>query len=119
MTRAITHGLLVGLLFAAKASAVESKGGPAKLPRVAIAGLAIESSTFSPARTIEEEFHATTGDAVLATYPFLAPGSLARQRAVWVPTLTGHALPGGRVTREAYESLLGKTLKRLEADLPY
>jgi len=53
---------------------MESKRGQGKLPRIAIAGLAIESSTFSPARTVEEEFHARTGDAVLESYPFLAPG---------------------------------------------
>jgi len=31
----------------------------AKLPRIAILGLAIESSTFSPALTHEEDFHAS------------------------------------------------------------
>jgi microcystin degradation protein MlrC len=119
MTRAITHGLLVCLLFAAPAPTAESKGGPAKLPRIAIAGLAIESSTFSPARTGEAEFRARTGDAVLESYPFLAPGSAARRRATWVPTLTGRALPGGMVTHEAYESLLGKMLEMLAAGVPY
>ena len=119
MTRAAVLGLLVGLLIAASARATESKGEPVRLPRVAIAGLAIESSTFSPARTVEAEFHAQTGQAVLETYPFLAPGQSARQRATWVPTLTGHALPGGTVTREAYESLVGKMLGLLAAGLPY
>ena len=33
----------------------------AKLPRIAILGLAIESSTFSPALTHEEDFHASQG----------------------------------------------------------
>ena len=32
-----------------------------KLPRIAMAGLAIESSTFSPALTDEEAFHAKYG----------------------------------------------------------
>jgi microcystin degradation protein MlrC len=119
MTRLAAHGLLAGLLLAASAPAMESQGGPGKLPRIAIAGLAIESSTFSPARTVEEEFHARTGDAVLESYPFLAPGSAARKRATWIPTLTGHALPGGTVTRPAYESLLGKMLSMLAAGVPY
>jgi hypothetical protein len=119
MTRAITDGLLVGLLFAASAPATQSMTRPAKLPRIAIAGLAIESSTFSPARTGEAEFRARMGDAVLESYPFLAPGSAARRRATWVPTLTGRALPGGMVTREAYESLLGKMLTTLGAGVPY
>src|SRR5690606_28113201 len=35
------------------------------------------------------------------------------------PTLRGHAIPGGIVTREAYEELVGKTLEMLKANLPY
>jgi microcystin degradation protein MlrC len=119
MTRAAVLGLLAGFLLAASAPAMQSGSGQRRLPRIAIAGLAIESSTFSPARTREEDFHARTGDAVLEDYPFLAPGSKDRERAHWIPTLTGHALPGGMVTREAYESLMSKTLKMLAANVPY
>lgn len=90
-----------------------------QLPRIAIAGLAIESSTFSPARTHEEAFHARTGEDVYTLYPFFSPDSILRQSAQWFPTLKGHALPGGIVTREAYESLVGKTLDMLKANLPY
>jgi len=90
-----------------------------KLPRVAVAGIAIESSTFSPALTHEEAFHARTGEAVLDYYPFMANDSADRNRAIWFPTITGHALPGGTVTREAYESLLGQTLDMLAQNLPY
>ncbi|SDJ90009.1 Microcystin degradation protein MlrC, contains DUF1485 domain [Catalinimonas alkaloidigena] len=90
-----------------------------KLPRVAIAGLAIESSTFSPALTEEEAFHARQGESILEYYPFLAPDSLDRQRAEWFPALVGRALPGGVVTREAYESLVGKLLARLKQNAPY
>ncbi len=89
------------------------------LPKVAIAGIAIESSTFSPARTHEEAFHARSGDAVLDYYPFMSKDSTDRNRAIWFPTITGHALPGGTVTREAYESLLTKTLEILKTNLPY
>lgn len=89
------------------------------LPRVAVAGIAIESSTFSPALTEEEAFHARTGNAVLDYYPFMHQDSLDRGRAIWFPTITGHALPGGTVTREAYDSLLGKTLAMLKENLPY
>ena len=88
-------------------------------PRIAIAGLAIESSTFSPAKTTEEAFHARIGDDVFSYYPFLSIDSLDRKRAHWIPTLRGHALPGGIVTREAYESLVGKTLKMLKENGPY
>ena len=81
-----------------------------KLLRIAIAGLAIESSTFSPALTREEAFHVKTGDEIFNIYPFFSADSPERQRADWFPNLKGHALPGGTVTREAYESLVKKTL---------
>ncbi|MDA3823676.1 MAG: M81 family metallopeptidase [Bacteroidales bacterium] len=90
-----------------------------KLPRIAIAGLAIESSTFSPAQTHTEDFHARRGDEVFSYYPFLSPDSLDRKRAIWFPTIRGHALPGGIVTREAYEALVVETLNRLKENLPY
>ena len=92
---------------------------PKKLPRIAIAGLAIESSTFSPELTHEEAFHAKIGDTILSSYSFLAADSLDRKRAQWFPALIGRALPGGVVTREAYESLVRQTLELLKKDLPY
>lgn len=90
-----------------------------KLPKIAIVGLAIESSTFSPAQTHEEAFHAKQGEVVYSYYPFLSLDSLNRKRANWIPTLRGHALPGGIVTREAYESLVSKTVKMLKENAPY
>jgi len=93
--------------------------GPKPLPRIAIAGLGIESSTFSPALTDEAAFHARYGDDVFATYPFMAADSPLRGRAIWIPTVVGHSLPGGAVTREAYESLMGKMLDSLKAHTPY
>lgn len=89
------------------------------LPRIAIAGIAIESSTFSPAQTQEEAFHARRGDEVYSYYDFLSPDSANRKRAEYFPSLRGHAIPGGIVTREAYESLLNETLERLKENLPY
>lgn len=90
-----------------------------KLPRIAIAGLGIESSTFSPALTREEAFHAKYGPAVFTSYPFFAVDSPLRQQALWVPALVGKSLPGGAVTREAYESLVNKTLDSLKKNGPY
>jgi microcystin degradation protein MlrC len=113
------YGVLIGLLLTACDSAREARVTSGDPPRIAIAGLAIESSTFSPARTQEEAFHPRVGDEVLEAYPFLAPGSATRKRAVWVPALTGRALPGGMVTREAYESLVTRMLGRLRENVPY
>jgi microcystin degradation protein MlrC len=119
MDKAIVNGMLIGLLLTAGDSATQSERDQRDRPRIAIAGLAIESSTFSPARTKEEDFHARTGDEVLEAYPFLAPGSSARKRAHWIPTLTGRALPGGMVTRDAYEALVTKMLELLGSNGPY
>ncbi|HTF16428.1 MAG TPA: M81 family metallopeptidase, partial [Chryseolinea sp.] len=94
-----------------------SGGGAA--PRIAIAGLAIESSTFSPATTNEEAFHARTGDSILTSYSFLAIDSPDYKRAQWFPALIGRSIPGGIVTKEAYESLLEKMLGGLKQNLPY
>lgn len=113
------YGLLVGLLLTACDTGKQDERHRSELPRIAIAGLAIESSTFSPARTREEAFHPRTGDEVLEAYPFLAPESANRKRATWIPTLTGKALPGGIVTREAYESLVTKMLDMLRDGAPY
>lgn len=89
------------------------------LPRIAIAGLAIESSTFSPALTEEPAFHAKYGMDVFTSYPFLSDDSPMRKRADWVPILVGKSLPGGAVTKEAYESLVGQTLESLRDNGPY
>jgi len=95
------------------------KNRKTKLPRVAIAGLAIESSTFSPAQSDINAYKARRVEEIFSYYPFMADDSPTRQRAQWFPTLRGHAIPGGIVTREAYETLVSETLDRLKENLPY
>ena len=92
---------------------------PKHLPRIAIAGIAVETSTFSPAKTDETAFHAKYGVEVFTSYPFLNMDSSLRERAIWIPTVVARALPGGVVTRTAYESLVRKTLDSLKAHQPY
>ena len=101
--------------------AAAGKVGHNKKPllRIAIAGLGIESSTFSPALTDEAAFYAKYGADIFSMYPFWAPDSSVRKAAVWVPTIDAHAVPGGAVTREAYESLVNKTLDSLKKHGPY
>ena len=112
------RNLILSFMLAAFFSAC--KGNKEKeLPRIAIAGIAIESSTFSPAVTHEDAFHVKTGNDVFSIYPFFSPDSPERKAAQWFPTLKGHALPGGVVTREAYESMVRKILKMLKENLPY
>ncbi len=90
-----------------------------ELPRVAICGLAIESSTFSPAVTYADAFRVRRGEDIFSYYPFLAEDAPDRKRADWIPTLRGHAIPGGIVAREAYDSLVNETLAMLKKNLPY
>ena len=107
--------LFLGLFFFALGCNEE----PEPLPRIAIAGLGIESSTFSPAKTTEEAFQVQLGLAILENYPFLISGHNNRERAQYFPALRGKALPGGIVNREAYESLMYKMLEALKENLPY
>ena len=79
-------------------------------PVIAVAGLAIETSTFTPTRTQAPAFHPDRGDEVVRRYPFLA--DLA-ERADFRGALIGHALPGGIVARDAYEDLAGEIVDRL------
>ena len=74
------------------------KNSVSTIPKIAIAGLGIESSTFSPAVTHEEAFHPRIGDEIFDRYPFLSEKSNTRKRADWFPTLVGKSLPGGIVT---------------------
>ena len=90
-----------------------------KLPRIGIAGISIECSTFSPATTDESAFRVKEGEDLLNSYPFLLQDSVLRTKAEWLPTRVSSATPGGIVTRETYESITKKTLDMLRANLPY
>ncbi|KAJ5772582.1 Microcystin LR degradation protein MlrC C-terminal [Penicillium odoratum] len=83
-------------------------------PNIVIAGLACETSTFSPARTLAPAFHARRGKEVIDEYAFLHPGTALGNSADWHGALIGHALPGGIVTREAFEELSSEILTRLK-----
>lgn len=113
MKKTLFSLLLITITLSCKPK-VENEEAKKDLPRIAIAGIGIESSTFSPAQSHEEAFHARVGDSIFNRYPFFADSSDIRNRAEWIPTLLGKSLPGGIVTREAYESMVGKTLKMLK-----
>ncbi|SEG91227.1 Microcystin degradation protein MlrC, contains DUF1485 domain [Actinacidiphila yanglinensis] len=90
---------------------------PVARPVIAIAGIGIESSTFSPARTQAPAFHPSRGEEVLDRYPFLAPGEELREAAAWHGALVGKSLPGGTVTAAAFAELSDELIARL-AELP-
>jgi len=89
------------------------------LPRIAIAGIAIESSTFSPAVSEMDAFRVSRGEEIFNLYPFFSKDSLNRNRAEWFPALYARSLPGGAVTRETYESLVTEMLDMLRENMPY
>lgn len=88
-------------------------------PRIGIAGISIECSTFSPARTAEDAFRKRTGETLLNWYPFLREGTEMHNKAQWFPAMTASASPGGALTRETYESLIGQILDKLKENAPY
>ena len=81
-----------------------TSGGMAR-PRIGIAGIAIESSTFSPHRAALADFTVRRGEELLEYYGFLSPGDELREAAKWVPILQARSLPGGAVTEQAYRDL--------------
>ena len=74
-------------------------------PRIGIAGISIESSTFSPHLSGDEAFTIRTGVDLLAYYPFLDAGRDLREAADWVPIHHGRSFPGGAVRPETYRRM--------------
>lgn len=81
--------------------------------RVALAGIATESCTFSPLPTRMTDFSLRRGDALLAAYPYTQ-----KFEAEYIPLIHARALPGGSVEAETYAALKGEFLERLRAALP-
>ncbi len=81
-----------------------AEGGLAR-PRIGIAGISIESSTFSPHISGDEAFTIRQGDDLLAYYPFLDAGRELREAAEWTPIYHGRSLPGGAVAPETYQRM--------------
>ena len=96
-----------------------SVGRAQPLPRIGIAGISIECSTFSPAVTPLEAFRQYKGEALLRTYPYLSPDSTMGKGAQWLPAMMSTATPGGIVSRETYETLVNNTLDLIRANMPY
>lgn len=86
----------------------------ARRPIIAVAGLACETSTFTPSRTLAPAFHPKRGDEIIQRYHFLHDDQPVGRDAEWKGALIGHALPGGIVTRDAFETLTAEILNRLQ-----
>ncbi|MFI3299505.1 MAG: M81 family metallopeptidase [Rikenellaceae bacterium] len=88
-------------------------------PRVAIVGIAIESSTFSPARTTKDMFRISRGEDMFSAYPFMDETTDTLRNSVeWLPLMVARATPGGMVTRSAYDELVAEILDSLTTNLP-
>ncbi len=80
--------------------------------RIAIGGIHIESSTFSPHRSGPADFTLVRGDELLARHDDV-PGHVDR-----LPLVHARALPGGAVERDFYELVKTELLERLRATVP-
>ena len=83
--------------------------------RIAFGGIHIECSTYSPLRTMADDFRTARGAALLDDPAF---GFLRDYDATFLPTLHARAIPGGPVARPDYEALKAEFLERLSAALP-
>jgi len=88
-------------------------------PRIGVAGISIESSTFSPHRAQLEDFVRRRGDDLLGYYGFLAPGDELREAAEWVPLLQARSIPGGAVSAEAYRIMVDEIVERARREGPF
>lgn len=79
--------------------------------QIAVGGIHIESSTFSPHRAGEADFAVVRGDALLERYDALSP------EAEWIPLVHARALPGGAVEKDFFDSLLAELIARLRDEV--
>ncbi|WP_422770070.1 M81 family metallopeptidase [Plantactinospora sp. WMMC1484] len=72
--------------------------------RIAIGGIHIESSTFSPHLSTADDFEVTRGEALLARYAWLAPLQPWAGGVEWLPLVHARALPGGAVDAASHDA---------------
>lgn len=96
-------------------------------PRIAVLGMAIESSAYAQHRAGTRDFAVLTGDDVLTRYPFLRGSSSdaafsrdrddLADRAEWLGVFYARSIPGGQVRQEVYEAFRAHMLDGLSAAL--
>ena len=85
-------------------------------PRIGIAGIWIESSSFSPSRTTISDFKIKKNNEIFSSYTFFFVSY--KDKANWFPTMRARALPGGVVTKESYELMVNEIIERTKKTLP-
>lgn len=89
-----------------------SKEPELSTPRIAIAGIAIESSTFSPHRAGDRDFHKAIGQELVDRYEACRePG------AEWIGVFYARSIPGGAVIREVYEDYRRRICEGLASEM--
>ncbi|WP_427016050.1 M81 family metallopeptidase [Pseudarthrobacter sp. P1] len=88
-------------------------------PRIGIAGISIESSTFSPHVSGTEAFTVRRGAVLTAYYPFLDAGKDLRKAADWVPLMHARSLPGGAVDADLYAAFRDEIVERIRREGPF
>ena len=84
-------------------------------PRIAVLGMAIESSAYAQYRAGYRDFPVLTGPDVLDRYPFLAAGTPLREGAEWIGVFQTKSIPGGQVLAEVYEDFRERMVRGLAA----
>jgi microcystin degradation protein MlrC len=84
-------------------------------PRIAVVGISVEASTFSPARTREEDFTCRVGSEIADYYPFLADGHPVGDSAQWDLLVHYRSLPGGAVPETDFARMCRRVLDALTA----
>ncbi len=95
-----------------------SAGGLAR-PRIGVAGISIESSTFSPHISGTEAFTVRRGSELTAWYGFLDGGTDLGDAAEWVGLSHGRSLPGGAVDASVYRGMKDEILRGIEEQGPF
>ncbi|WP_165807200.1 M81 family metallopeptidase [Nocardioides currus] len=83
---------------------------PDSLPRIAVCGISLEASTFSPALTTAEMLAPRWGEDVLAAWEFWRPGGSLAHRAEWIGILQARSIAGGPIPAHDYDALKAEIL---------
>lgn len=84
--------------------------------RIAVGGIHTESSTFNPVLTEAHDFLVRRGEEILTDPRFVHLHDYPAFQ--YFPTIHARAIPGGPVSREAFEQFLDEHLTALKAALP-
>ena len=90
-----------------------------KRHRIGIGGIAIESSTFSPLPSRQDDFTILRGAEMIERYPFMPDWNFrGRSDIQWLPCSHARAIPGGPVEQASYAAMKQELLDRIHAALP-